>query len=244
MLEGDAMLLQAQWLRTYATEQDFQDLQEFLAGYESPVFNTAPEFVRDDLMFPYLQGMGFVTELFVEGNWAAVDEAYVLPPASSEQILHPDRYPDDLPISLEVPDPAPALGGAWRGLGHRVLGEWHTLLTLEGVLPSEDAAEAAEGWGGDYVLLLTNDETGEDALVLVTRWDALIDAQGFFTALTAYGEARFGGGRSTTTTAVWAGDEIYAFLERSADQTLWIIAPDEAAGEALRQAIPFPAAIQ
>jgi hypothetical protein len=244
MLEGDAMLLQAQWLRTYATEQDLQELRDFVAAYEMPAYEAAPEFIRDDLMFSYLQGLGFVTELFVEGDWAAVDEAYRSPPASSEQILHPDRYPDDAPIFLEVPDPIPALGGAWREVGHRVLGEWHTRLTLEAVLPSDAAAEAAEGWGGDYVLVLTNDETGEDALILVTRWDALIDAQQFFTHLAEYGETRFGDGRTTTTTAMWAGDATYAFLERSADQTLWILAPDEAAGAALRQAIRFPAAIQ
>ena len=244
MLEGDATLLETQWLRTYATEQDFQEIQEFIATFESPVFDTAPGFLQEDLLFPYIRGIGFVTELFVEGNWAAVDEAYSRPPASTEQILHPGRYPDDLPILLTSPDLTPALGGDWSELGRRVLGEWYTLLTLESFLPSETATEAAQGWGGDYVLVLTNEATGADALVLVTRWDTLIDAQDSFAAFAQYGDARFGSGSHTTTTAVWVGDGAYALLERSADQTLWILAPDEPFAEALRQAIPFPAAVQ
>src|SRR3990170_3474446 len=139
MLEGDATLLETQWLRTYATEQDFQEIQEFIATFESPVFDTAPWFLQEDLLFPYILGIGFVTELFVEGNWAAVDEAYSRPPASTEQILHPGRYPDDLPILLTSPDLTPALGGDWSELGRRVLGEWYTLLTLESFLPSQTA---------------------------------------------------------------------------------------------------------
>jgi hypothetical protein len=244
LLEGDATLLETQWLRTYATEQDFQEIQDFFGTFESPVFYAAPEFLQEDLLFPYIQGLGFVGELYVEGNWAAVDEAYRRPPVSTEQILHPDRYPDDLPIPLEIPDLAGVLGGGWSGIGHRVLGEWYTLLTLETNLPPEVASDAAEGWGGDYALVLSNEALGADALVLVTRWDTLIDAQAAFAALAQYGETRFGDGTSTTTRAVWASTGAFALLERASDQTLWILAPDESSGEALRQAIPFPASIR
>jgi hypothetical protein len=124
------------------------------------------------------------------------------------------------------------------------LGEWYTLLTLETNLPPEVASDAAEGWGGDYALVLSNEALGADALVLVTRWDTLIDAQAAFAALAQYGETRFGDGTSTTTRAVWASTGAFALLERASDQTLWILAPDESSGEALRQAIPFPASIR
>lgn len=244
LLEGDATLLETQWLRTYATESDLEEIQEFFGTYESPVFDRAPRFLQEDLLFPYIRGLGFVTELFIEGDWAGVDEAYRQPPASTEQILHPDRYPDDLPMALEVPNLAATLGGGWSEARHEALGEWYTLLTLETVLPSDTASDAAEGWGGDAIIVLSNEGAGKDALLLITRWDTLLDAQEFFAAFTQYGNARFGRGTTTTTLAVWTADEAYVLFERSADQTLWILAPDQTAAEALREAIPFPAAIQ
>jgi len=241
LLEGDATLLQAQWLRTFGTDQDRTEILGFFATYESPVYDRAPQFLQKDLLFPYLQGLQFVSALFIEGDWATVDEAYLHPPTSTEQILHPERYPDDAPIALEVPNPAAALGGGWNEVRHEPLGEWTTLLTLEALLPSETAAEAAEGWGGDTVIVLSNEATGQQALLLVTRWDTLLDAQEFLAAFTQYGNARFGRGTSTTTRSVWAGDERYSSIERSADQTLWILAPDQSAGDTLREAIPLPA---
>jgi hypothetical protein len=240
LLEGDATLLQTQWLRTFSTDQDRAEIQEFFATYESPVYDRAPHFLQKDILFPYLQGLGFVNALFIEGDWAAVDEAYLHLPTSTEQILHPERYPDDVPIALEVPDPAAALGEGWSEVRHEVLGEWTTLLTLEALLPSDAAAEAAEGWGGDTLVVLFNEATGQQALLLVTRWDTLLDAQEFLAAFTQYGNARFGRGTSTTTRSVWADDERYSSIERSADQTLWILAPDQSVGEALREAMPLP----
>jgi hypothetical protein len=240
LLEGDATLLQAQWLRTFSSDQDQVEIQDFFATYESPVYDRAPLFLQKDLLFPYLQGLGFVSDLFIEGDWAAVDEAYLQPPVSTEQILHPERYPDDVPIALEVPDPAAALGDGWSEQRHEPLGEWITLQTLGAVLPPETAAEAAEGWGGDTVIILTNETTGQAALLLVTRWDTLVDAQEFLAAFTQYGNDRFGRGTSTTTRTVWADDEEYSMIERSADQTLWILAPDQSTGEALREGIPLP----
>jgi hypothetical protein len=244
MLEGDATLLQTQWLRTYAGEQDLAELQEFIASYQTPVFDSAPELLQQDLLFPYVFGLSFVSELFIEGDWVAVDEAYAHPPVSTEQILHPDRFPDDVPILLEVPDISAALGEDWEEAGRRVLGEWYTRLTLESLLPSDLVSEATEGWGGDILLSLQSLEAGEEALVLVTRWDTFSDAQAFFASFLQYGEARFGEGSATTTLAVWEGEGEYSRLERSSDQTLWILAPDEAAAGALREALPFPAPLQ
>jgi hypothetical protein len=185
-----------------------------------------------------------VSELFIEGDWAAVDEAYAHPPVSTEQILHPDRFPDDVPILLEVPDISEALGEDWEEAGRRILGEWYTRLTLESLLPSDLVSGATEGWGGDLLLTLQSLRAGEEALALVTRWDTFSDAQAFFASFLQYGEARFGEGSATTTLAVWEGVEEYSRLERSSDQTLWILAPDQAAAEALREALPFPAPLQ
>ena len=81
--------------------------------------------------------------------------------------------------------------------------------------------------------------------MLATRWDTFVDAQESFAALLDYGDARFGGRASFTPyLARWSTSGFCSLLERSSDQTLWILAPSEDAVNALRQAVPFPARMQ
>ena len=54
-------------------------------------------------MFPYQQGLEFVMTLLDKGGYAAVDAAFKNPPVSTEQILHPDQYPNDVPAQVGIP---------------------------------------------------------------------------------------------------------------------------------------------
>jgi hypothetical protein len=242
LIEGDATLLEEQWLRTYATEEDWADLMEFYADYESPVFDSAPRFLREDLLFPYMAGLDFVQALYLEGGWAAVDAAYLNPPLSSEQILHHEHYPADVPIWLEVPDLSTALGDDWREIDRGVLGEWYTQLTLNEFLPKAVAVDASEGWGGDYYLAFYNEDEDLAAFVLVSQWDTMPDVHEFDAAFRDYGDSRFGEREvSSSYEASWLGEAGYVLFERLSNQTLWILAPEAEIGQALRQALPFPA---
>jgi len=243
LLEGDATLLQSQWLRTYASEEDLRELQSLVLTLESPVFLSAPGFLQDDFLFPYIQGVEFARQLYLDGSWPAVDEAYAAPPSSTEQILHPTRYPEDVPIVMQVPDLLPVLGAGWREIGRGTMGEWTTRLTLAGQLPDDVAVTAADGWGGDFYLAFDHPRLG-GALVWLTQWDSLRHAEEAFSAFRAYGDARFGEHTATATfTIQWQGADGFAVLERRSLQSLWIQAPDEATAAALRQTVEFPAPV-
>ncbi len=240
LLEGDATLLSTQWLRMYASANDWRDLQDYYRSLQTPIFNTAPEFIQQDLLFPYLHGLNFATDLYIEGNWAAVDAAYAQPPVASEQILHPERYPADIPALPEIPEElATTLGGTWHEVDRGTLGEWMLRLTLETQLP--DAAAACEGWGGDRYVTLRDDASGESAFIVLIRWDRFADAQEFFSAFHAYGQARFGPGSASAYRLTWSNSPGEVLLERQSDQTLWLLAPNADTLAALRKAIPFPA---
>jgi hypothetical protein len=57
-----------------------------------PVFSQAPLYIRESLVFPYAQGLAFQDAVFRKMGRAAFEEVFVRPPASSGQILHPERY--------------------------------------------------------------------------------------------------------------------------------------------------------
>jgi hypothetical protein len=242
LVEGDATLLEEQWLQIYAVEQDLIELIEFFGELDTPVFDTAPDFIRQDLLFPYMAGRIFVNALYLDGGWAAVDAAYDNPPVSTEQILHSEKYPHDVPITLQQPDLSNALGADWKEIERGVLGEWFTHLVLDEYIHKANAADAAAGWGGDFYVALYNEGINEGLLLLVTQWDTMRDVHEFYSTFREYGDARFDDRTSSSTySTTWAGDMGYAHLERSSNQTLWILSPDAETAERLREALTFPA---
>lgn len=241
LIEGDATLLQEQWLRTFAGDEDRSDLLEFFADFDMPVFDSAPAYIQSELTFPYFWGLNFIRTLYLDGGWAAVDTAYQNPPLSSEQILHPERYPKDPPVDLVSPNVSDALSSGWEKTVHDVLGEWATRMVLDEYLPIDEASLAAEGWGGDLLLFFYQEEDDVDALVLITQWDTMRDAHEFSAAFLDYGLARYGDPeRPSSTSARWMAEDGITYFERVSNQTIWIVAPDEQTLEALQKAVPLP----
>ena len=214
----------------------------FLPGapLRHPRSNPAASGLVRVLTFPIQQGVGFARGLFLKAGWAGVDQAYADPPISTEQILHPERYPNDKPRPPELPDLAPSLGPEWTTDDAGVLGEWRTLLVLEAFLGSDETALAASGWDGDQYALLSSPEDSRTALILLTRWDTVRDAHEFSGAFRTYGENRFGPSRRAGTSLTWTTPSGVVVLDVGNDQTLWIEAPDAASAAALREATGFP----
>jgi hypothetical protein len=54
--------------------------------------------------FPYSDGYTFVEDLRQRGGWDAVDAAYENPPVSAEQVISPEKYPDETPVTVDLAD--------------------------------------------------------------------------------------------------------------------------------------------
>jgi hypothetical protein len=241
LIEGDASLLEEQWLRTFGLEQVLPELLAYFDELDMPVFDDAPEYIRDELTFPYLEGLSFARALYLAGGWAAVDAAYSNPPLSSEQILHPERYPRDIPVVFEPPGLADVLGPGWKELAADTLGEWMTRMMLEESLDPESAVTAAEGWGGDFVLVLKATDPERSVLVLLTQWDSIRDAREFADAFQVYGENRFGEtGGASPSELTWDFVGGISLFRRHGNQTLWLIAPDPDILAVLSNQLPLP----
>ena len=143
-----------------------------------------PPFFQALQQWPYAAGTTFIRSRFQEGGTAAVDQAIRHLPVSTEQILHPQRYPNDTPQPLDVPDLFDGLGRGWRDLDVMEVGEaWlHLALSLriDGVLLDR----ATPGWdGGIYRAWTDGDQV---AVVLHTVWDTPDDADEFAAAMRAW----------------------------------------------------------
>src|SRR5574340_283530 len=62
--EGDASLTEQSWLYLYGTDQDKKEIDDYYANAEFSVFDTAPAFMQEDMMFPYSKGVDFVLALY------------------------------------------------------------------------------------------------------------------------------------------------------------------------------------
>jgi len=240
LLEGDATLSQTFWYQNFATNQDKQQISDFYNSLKSPVYDSAPAFLKDDFVFPYDQGATFVQDIYSQGGWSAVDAVYKNPPVSTEQILHPSLYPSDKPIPVTLPDLTTTLGSGWREVSRNQMGEWYTYLILargenaNARLDDSSAQSAAAGWGGDNYVVLHNDTTGQTAFVMKTVWDTANDASEFASAFGKYASTRFGiTATKQGNTTIWTYDGGMTSLDLTGETTIWITAPDQAAVQSL-----------
>ena len=240
LFEGDATLLQEQWLRMFARAEDLEDLALFFSSFTMPIYESAPPYIQADFTFPYLEGLFFVRSLYLKDGWASVDDAFLNPPQSTEQILHPERYPWDNVVTLGIPDLSTLSERGWEIAYQDVLGEWTLLKMLEVYLPESEASMAAEGWGGDFVILLDNPELGAQAVLQIIQWDSMRDAHEFTAAYQDYGELRYGETTNFSTTHVeWTSDDINVLFERQSNQTFIILSSNEDL-QVLRDALSLP----
>ena len=187
LVDGDALLTEyLYYINVFDDSQrEAADLEN--ADADLSAFFDAPVFIRRAIAFPYVEGRRFATILFLETNdFSAVDAAYSDPPASTEQIIHPEKYGVDYPLEVSVSISAAALGDGWTVLERGVMGELFFRSMLEGEVGSAASAdEAAAGWGGDAYALLESPDMG-DALASVSAWDSLEDAADMAIALRNY----------------------------------------------------------
>jgi hypothetical protein len=235
LIEGDATLSEYFWFMKYSTGQDKTDVNQFQQTYTSPVYDSAPAYMKADFLFPYTQGYDFVNYLYTRNKWQSINDAFENPPVSTEQILHPSKYPTDKPIKVEVPDLLPVLGEGWKEDERNVMGEWYTYLILADgreksfQIDDQEAKDASAGWGGDTYVYYSNATTGEFAFVWQTLWDSSNDAGQFWTASQTYGTDRWGTPTTSSNDSLqWKSDsDGFVHMEHNGKYVLWTMTPSE-----------------
>jgi hypothetical protein len=110
LIEGDAVYVTERYVEACNTSGAFECVETPPELYAPPreayggVSTTLAAFAVGTQ--PYTDGLALVTDLHREGGQEAVDEAFENPPSTTEQTIHPERYPDEEAVSIDVSDTA------------------------------------------------------------------------------------------------------------------------------------------
>ncbi|HET8525039.1 MAG TPA: hypothetical protein VFM81_00205 [Actinomycetota bacterium] len=209
LVEGNATFFMLRWARTFLTAAE-----QVKVGIEAAQQDTStagiPQFIVRLQAFPYEEGMNFVSALDSRGGLDEVDRAFENLPASTEQIIHPERYPNDAPTPVNVPDLSAELGDGWKDLDVMTIGEEWLKIALGLRLDASQAAAAAAGWDGGTYRAWSNGDAS--AVVLSTVWDTADDAGEFADAMSAWiadgdGSATALEPQDTRVTVLFASDD-------------------------------------
>ena len=157
VVEGDATHLMNEYMKArIPAMRDMAGGLDRMAGVDleqlaamQPGLRDKPRALWMPLIYPYIGGLQFVQRAHGRGGWGAVDALFRDLPASSEQVLHPEKYfaeRRDAPVRVRFGALAPA--EAWTLLEENTLGELMLRAWLRELgLPTRAAERATAGWG-------------------------------------------------------------------------------------------------
>ncbi|MCX7767362.1 MAG: hypothetical protein N2246_11720, partial [Candidatus Sumerlaeia bacterium] len=186
VIEGDATVLMNNYIIRRFTLKSLMSWAK-LFTYDQQAFLTAPYFIQQTLVFPYMQGASFVNQaLLLDEQPEIRNNLFRFLPQSTEQILHPEKYFSpglrDDPTSITLPLLTQFLPeGGWELAMQNNLGE----LMLRSLFEQNEmrlvAGEAVAGWDGDWYQLYRRKQDARVKYLLIWRsvWDSEKDAQEF-----------------------------------------------------------------
>jgi hypothetical protein len=191
VMEGQATWLMAEYLarKNGQSLKDSPALVQMMsstsdASGQFPVYENAPLYLRQTLVFPYTKGMLFQNAVFQRDGQYSFAEVFQKPPLSTQQIIHPEKYFQGVkPTDPALPDEH--LPHGYKGLVAGSLGELEHQILLEQYAGKTAADEIAPHWRGCNFELSESKKAGRVVLLYSVEWDDEGIAQRYFDAYKA-----------------------------------------------------------
>ncbi len=235
LAEGDASLLMGLWAVNHLSADQLRQLAEEAGTLDPEALANAPAYLQGALTFPYEYGTAFAQAIVSALDWEALDAIWRNPPASTEQIIHPEKYGQDEPVAVALPaNLARALGAGWQEALRDVWGEADLILLTQEAL-GDEAYAVADGWGGSQYVYLTG-PAGRSLFAIELAWDSTTEAREGGEGLAAWlADAGFTGQGANYT----ASDGRSAFLRTAGDRTYLALGSAQADLQALLAALQW-----
>lgn len=228
LIEGDAGFTADKYIDEAMARPVISDVLVFVSLSEKPLIVThflaveMPESLVELWLFRYRYGENFVSALYGVGGWDKVNAAYMNPPRTTEQILHPEKYLEG--ESFAVVDSISLNSSYWNLVKTERFGEHFVRVMLSRHIPRDDAVKAAEGWQGDNFTYYRNEES--HLFIWKIVWDTERDSIEFFDSFGQMMDAV--GARqiqpsckcSSNNTVKWKAGNQYVSLVRNQSSTI------------------------
>jgi hypothetical protein len=201
LVEGDATFLE--YLALQGEMFSAEELAEITVGLSESATDVSaalPITLQETFEFAYMAGVPFVKFLYDLDGFDTVDGAWSELPASSEHIIHPERYlARDVPAPVALNPLENILGQGWRLADTDVFGEFLLRQHLgQQPLTAEAIDQAATGWGGGRYAVYHNVAEALPVLVIRLAWDNAEHEREFSALYADYLQRRFGGAEQAT----------------------------------------------
>jgi len=149
---------------------------------KSPELADAPMALRDEMLFPYAAGATFTLDVLRASNgWTGLHKVFEHPPASTQQVIHPDLYLKGvMPAPVTLPPLEKIVPRGWKKLDENLLGEFGLDEVLKQFLGKERADDLAQSWVGDKYAIFERQPGGQSLLVIRFRLASDDDAARLF----------------------------------------------------------------
>lgn len=187
LVEGDATLVMFEYYKRHLRIFNiFWDLVSYLSVDQTQLYSS-PYYIRENLIFPYKWGVKFMMSIYAKNGWQGIDLLYKDPPVSTEQIIHPEKYPEEKPVDIDIDEIVPD----WELIDSNTMGEFNIRLLLSIYLGEYEGVPPSSGWGGDKWQVWEDPNTKKLKVIWYTIWDTPMDTDKFFNAFRRLARRRF-----------------------------------------------------
>lgn len=181
LIEGDANYVESTYAHRCDTEWSClpRPGQSNESGSDQSTYNQGIYMI---IVMPYVEGPAFVDALYERGGWEQLNDAYDDIPESTEQLIHPNRYPEETPVTVTVENRSNGEWNRFEVKGSNTLGEVsiYSMFWINGVIDHNSHKQfnyshpLSAGWAGDTLIPYRNGD--RYGYVWKTKWDTKQDA--------------------------------------------------------------------
>lgn len=224
-------------------------LRSMIAGGlgESPQMMKAPGYIRDTLLFSYVEGAIFCQKVLKNGTgWEEFNRVYTQPPVNTQQVMHPELYlSGTVPAPVDLASAHRAVPRSWKKLDENHMGEFGLQAILKELLGKQIAEELAPAWAGDTYAVYEHQKTREALLLYRLRLQDEAAALRFFGVYSDALEKKYASARELFRRPnffAFSTDEGGVFLHCAATDCLAVEGADRAVFDAVNRRLKRPAA--